>query len=409
MKTEVHAGTTQKVVVGKGLLLVGIVLIAANLRGAITAVGPLVGAIRGDTGVSNFLLGMLTTLPLLAFAALSMLAPKLARRFGTERTLVAAMLVLAGGIALRAVPWLGALYAGTIILGLAIAAGNVLLPSLIKREFPQSVGTMTGLYTGFMNCFAALASGVSIPLAVGLNLGWRDALLCWAFLALVAAVIFLPQARRSAQAAGVASTAAVKSGGLWRSKVAWQVTFFMGLQSTLFYVSVAWVPAILHDRGMSASAAGWMLSLMQFVSLPPTFLVPMYAGRRPSQRRYVVATVVSVLAGYAGLLSGGTSLLALWVVLIGMAQGASISLALMFIGVRSPNARVAAELSGMAQSIGYLLAAAGPILFGFLHDVTNGWNVPIVFLILVAILVLLAGLGAGKDVWVTVQDQEEKS
>jgi MFS transporter, CP family, cyanate transporter len=376
------------------LLILGVVLVASNLRASITAVGPLIGQIVTETGISNTLAGMLTALPLLSFAALSLLAPKIARHLGMEYTLFASLFVLTAGIFIRWFPSVVALFIGTGVLGLAIAMGNVLLPSLIKREFPQRIGLLTGGYSVAMNGWAAIASGVSVPLAKGLNLGWRNALLCWSILSICAIVAWLPQLRVRHQDAKSAGSSHYF---LLRSSLAWQVTLFMGLQSTGFYATVAWIPAILHDRGISVTAAGWMLSLMQFVSLPVTFIVPVLAGRMTNQRGIVIAISVLFLGGYACLLIGGTMLVTLAIILIGLGQGASISLALTFFGLRTSNARQAAELSGMAQSLGYLLAAVGPVLFGFLHDRTHSWTGTIMALIVASVLQLIVGLGAGRN------------
>ncbi|GIO02271.1 hypothetical protein J5TS2_29390 [Brevibacillus halotolerans] len=183
----------------------------------------------------------------------------------------------------------------------------------------------------------------------------------------------------------------------------------MGLQSLAFYVSISWLPAILIERGYSAESAGWILSLMQFVSLPVSFIVPMIAGR--SRNQSGLAALVSLLGmiGFTGLLLGNNALLFLWIMFIGLGQGGSISLALTMFALRAPNVMVSAELSGMAQSIGYTLAACGPILFGFLHDVTNDWNPSLLGIIVVIFLQLLVGLGAGKDAYVTQLDTSGKT
>jgi MFS transporter, CP family, cyanate transporter len=377
------------------LLVAGIVLLAANLRPAITSVGPLIGEIRADIGISNGLIGLLTALPLLAFAALSPLAPRLARRWGMEFTLLVSLIALTVGIVLRSLPSVVALFAGTALLGTAIAISNVLLPSLMKRDFPTRVGLMTSVYSTIMGSWAALAAGVSVPIAQGLGIGWRGSLACWALLAVVAIVVWLPQLRSHRAMASERTSTTVR--GIWRSPLAWQVTLFMGFQSLVFYAVVTWLSAILHDQGMSATSAGWIVSLFQLVGIPSSFLVPMLAGRRPSQRLIVVVVGILCLTAYVGLLSTTSTLIPLWITLLGFGQGACISLALMFFILRTPDAAHAAELSGMAQSIGYLLAAAGPVLFGLLHDLTHTWTIPLLTLVAVTLGMLCTGLGAGRD------------
>ncbi|MGI9047873.1 MAG: CynX/NimT family MFS transporter [Rubrobacteraceae bacterium] len=388
-----------------GLSVAGIVIAAANLRGALTSVGPLVGKIRSDTGISSGAAGLLTTLPLICFAALSLLAPALARRFGMRRVLTGSLLLLAAGIALRSAPPVAALFSGTVVLGLAIAVGNVLLPSLVKRDFPAHIGLLTGVYITVMNTGAALGSGVSVPLAYQGDFGWRGALGVWAILALAAAVVWLFLMRADGPMGSPAPRGASYEersyGGLWKSPLAWQVTLFMGLQSVVFYASIAWLPEILQSDGLSAAQAGWMVSLMQFVGIPAALFAPILAGRLPSQRGLLVAAALLSGAGILGLLFSGGTATALWVSLLGLGQGASISLALILFALRTTDATEAAALSGMAQSGGYLLAATGPFLFGVLHDLTQSWSLPLALLFAVAVGLLFAGLGAGRDAYVT--------
>jgi MFS transporter, CP family, cyanate transporter len=464
-----------------GLLAAAILLLASNLRAAITAVGPLVGEIRADEGISHGLAGLITTLPLLAFAALSSLAPRIARRFGIERTLLASMVVLVVGILLRSSGPLAALFGGTALLGLAIAAGNVLLPGLIKRDFPDRTGWMTGLYSGAMGVTATVAVALAVPVADHAGLGWRGSLAYWAAPAAVAALVWLPLARRStrptspqgvargadapagngqmasdgparnsrvprdgparnsrvprdapastaqavhaaavgntnaagdapaagnARGAGGAAVVAGSSGSvpsLWRSGLAWQVTIFMGLQSLVFYSTIAWLAEILRDRGLSSSAAGWLVSVAQLSGLVTSLAVPPIATRRASQRVHATLSALLSLAGYSGLLLSGRGLLPLWCVLIGLGQGALFSLALTMFALRAPDARHAAELSGMAQTVGYLLAATGPTLLGLVHDLTGAWTVPLAALAATTVAILLAGLAAGRDALVAAR------
>jgi CP family cyanate transporter-like MFS transporter len=383
----------------RGLLLVlAIVLLAANLRPALTSVAPLIGQIRTDTGISNAVAGLLTGLPLLAFAVLSPIAPLLARRFGMERVLLTSLLVLAVGILLRSAGVIAALFLGTAILGAAIAVGNVLLPSLVKREFPERTGLLTSTYTTALAVSAAIAAGASFPIAhqIG-STGWRGSLALWALLALVAAVAWFPQIR----SADPANTSAGTSGGvtgLWSSVLAWQVTLFMGLQALGYYVVLTWLPEILQEEvGVSAAQAGWMLALAQVVVIPAMFLAPVLADRSPSQYSVVVVAVTLSGAGTLGLLVAASTATVLWIILLGLGQGACFSLALTFFALRAPDSEHAAALSGMAQSVGYLLAAGGPFLFGLLRDATHTWTVPLTLLVAVTVCLLITGLGAARD------------
>jgi MFS transporter, CP family, cyanate transporter len=265
---------------------------------------------------------------------------------------------------------------------------------------------MTGVYSVSMNLCGAIASGISVPLAAGKNLGWNGALGVWAILSFISIFLWLPQLRkiRASKATNVKKEHS-KDFNIWKSTIAWNVTFFMGLQSLIFYVSVAWLPQILIQKGISSSAAGWMLSLMQLAILPITFFVPIVAGRMSNQRSLVIITTILYLLGLFGLLYGADWIIILSVILIGIGVGSSFSLSMMFFSLRTKNAYQSAELSGMAQSIGYLLAAIGPVLFGMLHVITKGWTIPLSMMMIAAILLLFSGLGAGRDAFIGLEKQ----
>ena len=384
----------------RALVLVAIVLLAANLRPAITSVAPLIGRIQADAGVSSGAAGLLTALPLLAFAALSPVAPRLARRFGAERVMIGSMLALCGGILLRSSGTGAAtLFAGTAVLGAAIAAGNVLLPGLVKEKFSGSIGAATGTYTVAMGTSAAVAAGASVPLTRLLGPGWQAPLALWAAPAFLAAVAWAPLLRRRGGRDPELPRRARASpaSGLWRSPLAWQVTAFMGLQSLGYYATLTWLPEILREGGTGAEAAGWLLALSQAVAIPAMFVAPVAAGRSPSQQGVVAASVALVGAGVLGLLLFGAGGGALWVTLLGLGQGACFSLALTLFALRATDPGQATALSGMAQSFGYLLAALGPPLFGVLRDWTGSWTLPLAVLFGITACLLAAGLGAGRN------------
>lgn len=377
------------------LLITGIVLIALNLRPALAGVGPLVSTIRASTGLSNAMLGLLTTLPLIAFGILSTLTPLFSRRLGIEGTLALAMGLLTGGILLRVIPSNLALFGGTLLLGIAIAFGNVLLPSLVKRDFPNHSGIMTSVYSSMFGVGATVAAGVSVPLAHDLDWGWRWSLGSWAALSALALIIWLPQLKNLTLPRHDRSfIQSLKD--LGNSKTAWQVALFMGLQSLAFYVVLAWLPEILQDRGLTPSAAGWMLSLSQATGVIGTLLIPIWAERLNDQRGLVWLLMFCEAVSIVGLMLQDPFLVWLWVSLIGLALGGSFGLALLFIVLRSSDTETATELSGMAQSIGYLLAAVGPTFFGAMHDWTQAWFIPLLFLLAIAGIKLIFGLGAGK-------------
>ncbi len=380
------------------LLVVGVLLLTLNLRACITGVGPLLGPIRAEDGLSGTLAGLLTTLPLLAFGVISPLAPRLARRWGIESMLLASMVGLSAGVLLRSLPALSLLFVGTALLGAAIAISNVLIPSLIKRDFQRHVGLMTAIYSTLVSASGAIADGVSIPLAENGGLGWRGSLAFWALPALLTALLWLPLLRGRPRQL-IASTQISKqiTRGVWLSPLAWQVTLFMGLQSLTFYATIAWFPTLFESHGLSPSDAGWLLSLLQLSGVVGSFVAPQLAGRMRSQRVLVAASILLALISYAGILSGRFELIVLWCLLLGLAQGAYLGLALLFFILRTPDARSAAELSGMAQAIGYLLAATGPLLIGWLHDISQGWTVPLLALAVIVLILLGVGMGAARD------------
>ncbi|MFS0822028.1 CynX/NimT family MFS transporter [Bacillus sp. 1P02SD] len=397
---------SKKINISKVLLIIGIIFVAFNLRPAITSVGPIIDLIRSDLGISNGVAGFITTLPLISFAILSILAPKLGQMIGNERTIFLGLLVLCIGIISRSLGFTPTLFLGTLLVGVGVAIGNVLIPSIVKLHFPLKVGIITSIYTTAMNTFAAIGSGVSIPLAKGQSLGWKWALAFWTVLAVIAMVIWLPQLRNNHKTSSSYSGQS-SNGAMWRSPIAWQVTLFMGLQSFLFYCTVAWLPEILESHGMQLSIAGWMVSLMQLVGLPTTFLAPVIANRLKSQKMMVGIIGIVYLTGIMGLMFVQTNiLLILSIICIGAAQGASISLALTMIGLRTKDSRQAANLSGMAQSIGYLLAAIGPTLVGFLFDYTQSWLTPLVIFIVISILMTIAGVGAGRNRYVVGESMQ---
>ena len=375
------------------LLIAGIVLVALNLRPALASVGPLVPAMRQATGLSNTALGTLTTLPLLAFGCVSLTASAVSRRLGAEGAVAIALALLVVGTALRAVPSIVALFVGTGLLGVGIALGNVLLPVLSKRHFSHRSGPITSLYSSSMGIGATVAAGLSVPLA-GL-FGWRGALAVWVVPGLLALFVWLPQLRR--RSARRVQPGSVSLGALGRSRLAWQVALYMGLQSLTFYVLIAWLPDLLQSRGLGETVAGWMLALSQATGVLGTAIIPVWAARLDDQRRIIWSLAALEALGLGGLLLPDGTLVALWVALLGFILGGTFGLTLTLLVLRAPDAESAGELSGMAQSVGYLVAATGPAVFGYLHDLSAGWTIPLLFLGVVLVGKVCSGLPAGRQ------------
>ncbi len=379
---------------GAPLLAAGTLLIAFNLRASMAALGPLADTVRNELGLSSALVGLLTTLPLLAFAGISTLTPMLTRRIGTGATLSWAMALLATGILLRSGPNVATLLAGTLLLGIAIALANVLMPSLVKENFGRHYGTMTSLYSCAMSVGASLAAGISVPLATW-AWGWRGSLASWALLAAAAWLLWLPQLKRLPRTgAGRNFMAAMRH--LGRSRIAWSVALFMGLQSLTFYVFLAWLPDMVQAAGHSAHYAGWMLSLSQITSAVGSLAIPLWAARRRDQRAIVRTMVAMETVALLGLALPGIGGMAVWITLLGLSLGGAFSLSLFMIGARAPDAATATELSGMVQSVGYLIAAAGPFIAGSLFDLGGSWLPVLAMLATVVAVKLAVGTGAAK-------------
>lgn len=386
--TRILAATTP-------LILAGIVLVAATMRGPFTSVGPLLEQIRSELDMSAAAAGVLTMLPLLAFAVVSPLAPGFGRRLGLEWAIGSALVVLAGGIVLRSVPGHPALFAGTALIGVAIGLVNVLLSGLIKRDHPNHAAALTGLYTTVMGGFAMLGSGIAVPVAQAAPGGWRTSLGLWVVVAVAALIAWIPRLRGHAAPTGDGPHATDRAH--WRSPLAWQLTAFMGLQSLGFYVAVSWLPSILHTNGISPESAGWYLALMQLTGLIASAASPAIVRRLPDQRLFTAGAALLGVLSYLGfVLAPGLS--PLWSATVGLSQGVGITLALSFFALRARDANQAAALSGMGQSLGYGLAALGPLLFGLLHDRTGGWTVPLVILAGLITVQAVVALGAGRAI-----------
>ncbi|QQK75043.1 MFS transporter [Salicibibacter cibarius] len=382
-------------------IILAIILVAFNLRPAITGVGPLIGMIRDDLQLTNSEAGILTTLPLLAFAGLSIASPRLARKWGLEWAIFAGLCTLLIGILLRSGGYPTTLFMGTAIIGIGIAICNVLLPGFVKLKFEKHTGVMTSVYTTAMSLFATVGSGLSIPLAINLGLDWQGALVFWCTITVTAMAVWTSQLR-SAQKPAENGGREAEAPKLWRSPLAWHVTAFMGLQSTIFYSLVTWLPEIVQANGINAATAGWLLSFMQLCGLPANFLTPILASRMQNQRVIVLVIIFFYLIGFSGLLFVGNSLPLHFVFtsFIGASMGASISLSFILFNLRTTSAPQASQLSGMAQSFGYLLAAVGPILLGSLYDFTSAWTLPLLILTGASLLLAIAGWNAGKDTYV---------
>jgi CP family cyanate transporter-like MFS transporter len=396
-------------------VIVAIVLVAFNLRASIAAVSPLLPDIQTDLGLSRTAAGLLTTLPVLCFSALAAASAALGRRLGNDRAIVLAMVVLAVACALRLLPAAAWLFAGTLVLGAAIAVGNVLIPTLVKQHLAgrstHLVGVTTGLYTAALIGGAAVASAISAPLA-DTGAGWRGALLVWAAPALLAAIAWSVLVRRPAgvgvpvegngqQNVQPGTRDGVREDGrvrptVTRSWVTWALAVFMGTQSLAYFAVLAWLPALLLDNGIDAQQAGLALSLFNLLGIATALVTPTLAGRMTDQRPLALSVCGLWAIGVVGLLVD-PGLYLVWSVFAGLAQGAAISLALALIVLRARTPDVARQLSGTVQSVGYLIGAVGPFALGALRDATQGWTASLVALLAAVTVMAIGAWGAGQN------------
>jgi MFS transporter, CP family, cyanate transporter len=376
--------------------LIGVLLIAVNLRAALTAVGPVLGLMRADLHLSAAAAGLLTGLPLLAFAAFSPVAPAVARILGLDRALWLALLLTAAGILTRSLPWSAGPWLGTVALGIGIALVNVLLPSLVKRDFPTRVAQITGLYSAVQSTVAALAAGVVVPIADATS-SWRFGLGIWAGMALIALAVLAPRlaARPTTRIDGEHHDAR-PGRSPWATALGWQVTVFMGLQSVPYFVFIAWLPSVLESRGVTAEAGGWELFLFQIVSVVGNLAAAVVSHRLRDQRLVGLVGGLLCVVAFAGLLLVPAADVA-WTISGGLGCGSTIVLALSLFSLRTRTPDQAAALSGMAQSVGYLIAAGAPAAFGLLHDASGGWELPLGLTALAMVVMSLFAMLAARD------------
>lgn len=382
------------------LFIIGIVLIASNLRAPITSVGPVIPQIQEALGLSNTVAGLITTIPLLMFAVFSPIAPKLAEKRGIEMMLWLSLWVIGIGVLVRVVPSATLLLVGSALIGCGIAFGNVLIPPLIRHRFPERMGVVTGVYSVAMNITASLASGLSIAIGRWTGAGWKGSIGVWGVFAIIAILVWIPQlwdSRKRVKKENRESEAS-RSGSLLRSRLAWHVTIFMGLQSLLFYCSVAWLPVVLQSWGMPSDESGWVLSFVQFTQLPIVFIGPIVIAKLKNHMPLLWFILITLVVSILLIIFWRTQFIVPAVILFGLGTGLAFSLVMMWFVLRTATTSVSARLSGMAQSFGYALAAAGPPLFGTLHDWTGNWEGPFVLLFIASLGLFFFGYRLAKPV-----------
>ncbi|WP_322998203.1 MFS transporter [Castellaniella sp.] len=383
--------------IGRWLVAASLLLLAANLRPLFPSTAVLLPDIRLGLGLSAAAAGYLTTLPVLCMGLFAPLAPRCAQRIGVERTLLLVLLMITVGTALRGVLDTTGLFLGTALGGAGIALGNVLLPSLVKRDFSDRVALMTGLYTMSLVGGAALAAAGTLPLAHHLPGGWAGGLAIWAIPALLALLAWAPVAWRAGTRQAGASRHILPVRGLRRDRLAWAVTLFMGLQSALAYCVLGWMAPMLRGRGLSGTESGLITSVSILLQVVSCLLAPMLAARGRDQRGLAVWLAATATLALIGMVLGPAW--AVWPLAVaqGIGQGGLFALALMLIVLRSRDAHVAAHLSSMAQTTGYILAASGPLLIGVLYAWTGDFQAATGLIGALGLATALAGWHAGRN------------
>jgi CP family cyanate transporter-like MFS transporter len=405
------------------LLVLGIVLSALNLRPAITSLGALLEEVRDGLGMSGSVAGLLTSVPPLCFAVFGVMAPRLARRFGAGAVVCAGMAAIATGLLVR--PYAdgtAGFLAGSALALMGIAVSNVLMPVIVKHWFPDRVGSMTGLYSMALALGTALAAAVTVPLTDALGGSWQTGLALWAGLAVAAVLPWLPFVRGRATPPGpgekAAETTTQTQGSdpgpaahtrveaprlrMARSRTAWALAVFFGLQATAAYITMGWMAQIFRDAGVPAGTAGLLLAVTMVMGVPLAFVIPRLATRLPQQGPIVLALGVCGLAGYAGLYLAPAAGAWVWALLLGVANCA-FPLALTMVGMRARTGPGVAQLSAFAQSTGYLISIPGPLLVGVLYQHSGGWGLPIALMSALMIPQMAVGFLAGRDR--TVEDE----
>jgi MFS transporter, CP family, cyanate transporter len=378
--------TSTRAVLG---VMFAIVLLALNLRTLVAGLPPLLEQIRADLGLSALAGGLLTTLPVLGFGAFAPLAPRLSRRVAVERLLVGCALVTAAAAALRGAGGVAPLFLGCALSGVAVAIAQVTIPVFIRRRHPAATGPLTGAYSMSLTMGAALAAALAVPLEDWLG-SWEASLAAWSVPALVAAAVWAPWALQRGD-----TVQGEPRPGLWGSRLAWNVSLFMGVQSMAFYAGLSWIPTILEDNGYSAGTAGAIQALSALVQFAPAFFVPVLAARRRDQVGLVVWIVAFQVAGVIGLMLA-IDVAPLWIVVLGIGQGGALGLGLILPVLRGGNAASVAALTAMSLCVGYMVAAAGPWLLGAVHDALGGWTVALIVFGLISLLELAPGLPASR-------------
>ncbi|UOB20856.1 CynX/NimT family MFS transporter [Macrococcus armenti] len=377
------------------LLLLAVVIVAATLRAPLTVIGPIISEIGDALSLNNTMLGGLTTIPLIMFGIVSPFVAKVSGKIGMSMTLFTGMLLLFAGLLIRIMPDITWLITGTVLVGAGIAIGNVILPSFVKWRFPAHIGLMTGVFAATMNLTAGIGGGLSVPLARFHDYGYQFALGFWIILSVAGILVWLPQLKYNPKL-----EVAHSGRKIYQSRLAIAIALMMGFQSMNFYSTVTWFPEILMHYGVSQETSGYMLMLNQFAQLPMTFLMPVIAMKMNNQRPLIITFTLLFLSGFTALQFNNIVLISIGMILTGLAGGAAFSLCMLFFSLRARTNEDAIKLSGFSQSVGYFVAAIGPVLMGYLNDITGTYTTSFMMFYIIAICMFIFGMIASKNEYV---------
>lgn len=384
------------------LLVIAIIFAAIIMRSPITGVGPLIGLIKENLELSNTMAGFITTIPLLVFAAVSPFVSKLNNKFGTGWLMLSAIFTLSLGMVIRSYTGIIGFFAGTVIIGLGIAIINVMIPSISRTYFPLKFGFMTSLYVTVMSIFAGISTGVNVPVAKSIGLGWQSTLIIWISFPIISMFIWFPLRKMQIEKKNniIAPEMKLKQEEqkIYKSSVAWWLSFYNGIYALMFYSFVAWLPTILQSKDFSVETAGYFSSAYLFVGILASFIIPMVAVKLKNQKILVSSlSAIFLLGMFIFYKASGTGIIFGAVIICGFCSAAGISLSMLFIGLRSNGPKEAARLSGMSQSVGYALAAFGPFLLGRLADISGSWSLPTLCLVVASFVMIFIGYKAGEN------------
>lgn len=384
------------------LVAIGIILSALNLRTAVTSVGPVLSEVQDSLQMSATVAGVLTTLPVIAFAAFGAATPYFVRRFGDKTTLVGALIVMCVGLAARATIDSVIVFIFASALALAAGAvGNVALPSMVKHYFPHHIGRMTTAYSTALATGAAIAAATTVPAAATFGGSWRAGLGIWVVPAIVAIVPWIAISLRAPARPAVIATKPEpepQPGSMFRNRLAWMMLLAFGSQSIIAYIMFGWLPEILRSHGYDMAQAGFLMGLFTAVGIPMSIVVPIWAARSRNQRPLLLVLVTGWVLGLPGLWLGGVSILTfLSVIAVAVGMG-TFPLLLTLFALRTRTTAGTANLSAFAQSGGYLMAGVGPLLVGVLLETAGSWTLPFM-LIFVSVVVHVV------TAWYVTQDR----